>query len=72
MPVHRVLVSACLLGQPVRYDGGTVIVEGGILARWQMEGRIVPMCPEMAGGKAVPITLEAPDYRIPFDKLAAA
>ncbi|MGF2508699.1 DUF523 domain-containing protein, partial [Ralstonia pseudosolanacearum] len=50
MPVHRVLVSACLLGQPVRYDGGTVIVEGGILARWQMEGRIVPMCPEMAGG----------------------
>ncbi|MHA6822060.1 2-thiouracil desulfurase family protein [Ralstonia pseudosolanacearum] len=54
MPVHRVLVSACLLGQPVRYDGGTVIVEGGILARWQMEGRIVPMCPEMAGGLPVP------------------
>ncbi|MCD9229436.1 pyridoxal phosphate-dependent aminotransferase [Ralstonia pseudosolanacearum] len=27
---------------------------------------------ELAGGKAVPITLEAPDYRIPFDKLAAA
>ncbi|BCL97856.1 aminotransferase [Ralstonia solanacearum] len=27
---------------------------------------------ELAGGKAVPITREAPDYRIPFDKLAAA
>ncbi|CBJ50778.1 pyridoxal phosphate-dependent aminotransferase [Ralstonia solanacearum] len=27
---------------------------------------------ELAGGKAVPITLEAPDYRIPFDRLAAA
>ncbi len=27
---------------------------------------------ELAGGKAVPITLDAPDYRIPFDKLAAA
>lgn len=43
--MQRVLVSACLLGQPVRYDGGTVVTEGGILARWQMEGRIVPMCP---------------------------
>jgi uncharacterized protein YbbK (DUF523 family) len=52
--VQRVLVSACLLGQPVRYDGGTVVTEGGILARWQMEGRIVPMCPEMAGGLPVP------------------
>ncbi|MHA6845007.1 pyridoxal phosphate-dependent aminotransferase [Ralstonia syzygii] len=27
---------------------------------------------ELAGGKAVPITLDAPDYRIPFDRLAAA
>ncbi|MDE2204803.1 MAG: DUF523 domain-containing protein [Burkholderiaceae bacterium] len=52
--MQRVLVSACLLGQPVRYDGGTVISEGGILARWQMEGRVVPMCPEMAGGLPVP------------------
>ena len=52
--MQRVLVSVCLLGQPVRYDGGTVVTEGGILARWQMEGRIVPMCPEMAGGLPVP------------------
>lgn len=52
--MQRVLVSACLLGQPERYDGGTVATEGGILARWQMEGRIVPMCPEMAGGLPVP------------------
>jgi uncharacterized protein YbbK (DUF523 family) len=52
--MQRVLVSACLLGQPVRYDGGTVATEGGILACWQMEGRVVPMCPEMAGGLPVP------------------
>ena len=52
--MQRVLVSACLLGQPVRYDGGTVATEGGILARWQTEGRIVPTCPEMAGGLPVP------------------
>lgn len=52
--MQRVLVSACLLGQPVRYDGGTVVTEGGILARWQMEGRVIPVCPEMAGGLPVP------------------
>jgi uncharacterized protein YbbK (DUF523 family) len=52
--MQRVLVSACLLGQPVRYDGGTVATEGGNLACWQMEGRVVPMCPEMAGGLPVP------------------
>ncbi|MBY4945577.1 pyridoxal phosphate-dependent aminotransferase [Cupriavidus respiraculi] len=27
---------------------------------------------ELAGGNAVPVTLEAPDFRIPFDRLAAA
>ncbi|MBY4895798.1 pyridoxal phosphate-dependent aminotransferase [Cupriavidus sp. AU9028] len=27
---------------------------------------------ELAGGKAVPVALEAPDFRIPFDRLAAA
>lgn len=27
---------------------------------------------ELAGGKAVPVTLEAPHFRIPFDRLAAA
>lgn len=27
---------------------------------------------ELAGGKAVPVTLEAPDFRVPFDRLAAA
>jgi uncharacterized protein YbbK (DUF523 family) len=52
--MQRVLVSACLLGQPVRYDGGAVVTEGGILARWQMEGRVIPVCPEMAGGLPVP------------------
>lgn len=27
---------------------------------------------ELAGGKAVPVALDAPDFRIPFDRLAAA
>lgn len=49
----KVLVSACLLGQPVRYDGR----DSGhpdLLRRWQAEGRVVPLCPEVAGGLPTP------------------
>ncbi|WP_437879526.1 DUF523 domain-containing protein [Pseudomonas sp. LRF_L74] len=51
--MHRILVSRCLLGQPVRYDGGC---HGPFdhLQRWQLEGRIVPVCPEVAGGLPTP------------------
>jgi uncharacterized protein YbbK (DUF523 family) len=50
----RVLVSACLLGEPVRYDGGCFAIDHPILRRWQAEGRLVPFCPEVAGGLPVP------------------
>jgi uncharacterized protein YbbK (DUF523 family) len=50
----RVLVSACLLGAEVRHHGGAATVEHPILARWRQEGRIVGLCPEMAGGLPSP------------------
>lgn len=51
--MHKVLVSRCLLGHPVRYDGGS---HGplSLLQRWQIEGRIVALCPEVAGGLPTP------------------
>jgi uncharacterized protein YbbK (DUF523 family) len=49
-----VLVSACLLGQPVRYHGGSATCEHPVLARWVTERRIVAVCPEMAGGLPTP------------------
>ncbi|MHC6227940.1 2-thiouracil desulfurase family protein [Pseudomonas sp. X10] len=49
----KVLVSACLLGQPVRYDG-RASGHPGLLQRWQAEGRVVPLCPEVAGGLPTP------------------
>ncbi|OZI77223.1 DUF523 domain-containing protein [Bordetella genomosp. 12] len=52
--MKRVLVSACLLGQPVRYDGRHAAPDGPILARWAAEGRIVALCPEVAGGLPIP------------------
>ncbi|MFJ4346126.1 DUF523 domain-containing protein [Pseudomonas sp. NPDC089401] len=49
----KVLVSACLLGQPVRYDGRTS-GHPDLLQQWQAEGRVVPLCPEVAGGLPTP------------------
>jgi uncharacterized protein YbbK (DUF523 family) len=50
----KVLVSACLLGEPVRYDGGHRWCHHPVLQRWRAQGRLVPFCPEAAGGFATP------------------
>jgi uncharacterized protein YbbK (DUF523 family) len=51
--MQKILVSRCLLGQRVRYDAGA---HGpfALLERWQQEGRVVPLCPEVAGGLPIP------------------
>lgn len=50
----KVLVSACLLGAPVRYDGTDKKTRHAILQRWIDEGRVVSVCPEMSGGLGTP------------------
>lgn len=52
--MQRLLVSACLLGEPVRWDAGRRPILDPRLERWQQEGRLVPVCPEMSGGLGVP------------------
>ena len=52
--IARVLVSACLLGAEVRYHGGSARIESPILGRWQDEGRVVSVCPEVAAGLGTP------------------
>jgi len=51
--MQKILVSRCLLGHRVRYDGGA---HGpfALLERWQAEGRVVALCPEVAGGLPTP------------------
>ena len=50
----RVLVSACLMGERVRYDGKKLPCTSSILKQWKDEGRVVPFCPEVAGNLSVP------------------
>ena len=51
--MQKILVSRCLLGHRVRYDGGA---SGPFdqLQIWLDEGRVVPLCPEVAGGLPTP------------------
>ena len=50
----KILISACLLGENVKYDGGNNRLHVNILAQWQEEGVLVPLCPEVLGGLSVP------------------
>lgn len=50
----KILVSACLLGQPVRYNGAGKPLTHAALARWRAEGRVVSVCPEVMAGFAIP------------------
>ena len=51
--MQNILVSRCLLGHRVRYDGGA---SGPFdqLQQWLDEGRVLPLCPEVAGGLPTP------------------
>ena len=52
--MEKILISACLLGWPVRYDGQSCPFESSLIDLWQARGVLVPVCPEMDGGLPVP------------------
>lgn len=55
--MEKILMSACLVGQRVRYnatDARDAWKDLSALERWQGEGRIVAFCPELAGGFPIP------------------
>lgn len=52
--MFRVMVSSCLLGNPVRYNGSDAPSDKKILSQWKAEGRLVHYCPEIAAGFPVP------------------
>lgn len=49
-----ILVSACLLGERVRYDGSACPIHSPHLERWRREDRLIAVCPEVLGGLPVP------------------
>ena len=49
-----ILVSSCLLGNPVRYDASHKRSHHDTLQRWVAAGKVIAVCPELAGGLPVP------------------
>ena len=52
--MNKLLVSACLLGDPVRYDGRSKPLHEEDLEGLLAQGRGIRFCPEVAGGLPVP------------------
>lgn len=54
MQPPKILISACLMGDKVRYDGNHKLLEHTILSRWKKDNCLCPICPEVSGGLPVP------------------
>jgi uncharacterized protein YbbK (DUF523 family) len=52
--VEKVLVSACLMGRPVRYDGRQCVSDDPVWQRLRRSAELVAFCPEVEGGLSVP------------------
>ncbi|MGF1766782.1 DUF523 domain-containing protein [Enterovibrio makurazakiensis] len=50
----KVLVSSCLLGCKVRYDGNNLEVKSSEFDEFIQSNDITPFCPEVAGGLPIP------------------
>lgn len=50
----QILISACLLGAPVRYDGASKPSAHALIERLRDQGSLLPICPELLGGLSTP------------------
>jgi uncharacterized protein YbbK (DUF523 family) len=50
----HILISACFLGERVRYNGEIKTLIHELLYLWQQQGRLVSICPEVIAGLPVP------------------
>ena len=51
---EALLVSACLLGQRVRYDGDHAQISAALMNQLNANFTLVPICPELLGGLPTP------------------
>ena len=52
--MENLLVSACLLGFECKYSGGSNKLSDEYIAQLKEKYRLIPVCPETAGGLPVP------------------
>lgn len=54
MGKEKLLISSCLLGNNVKYNGGNNILNDEILKKLGSKYELVPYCPEVEGGLPTP------------------
>ncbi|WP_087023605.1 DUF523 domain-containing protein [Thaumasiovibrio subtropicus] len=76
--MEKILISRCLLGEQVRYDGNDNLIPHPLITTWR--DRWVPVCPEVSGGLPTPrppaelqqdghiITIEGEDVSAAFNR----
>ena len=52
--IAKILISACFLGERVRYNAIAKPLASKLLQQWQQQGRLFSICPEVISGLAVP------------------
>lgn len=52
--MDKILISACLMGAPVRYNNTQKPAFSEFIERWRRESRLVIHCPELAAGLTIP------------------
>lgn len=52
--MNKILISACLIGHKVRYDGKDCLQLNARLKKYLNAGKVIVICPEMAGGLSTP------------------
>lgn len=52
--MEKILISACLIGEKVKYNGGDNRIDHSLIEKWRSQGRLIPICPEVAGDLPVP------------------
>ena len=54
--METLLISACLMGYNCKYNGGNNALPQDVLAALRQRYRLIPVCPEAAGGLPTPRT----------------
>ena len=54
MKKENLLISSCLFGEYVRYDGNHNKIDGNLLDKLKFKYNLFPFCPEVEGGLAIP------------------
>ena len=54
MEKERLLISSCLLGEAVKYNGGDNLLDRDVLEKLEKKYELYPVCPEVDGGLPTP------------------